>query len=340
MAASLPDTMTCVEIKAPGGPEQLVAATRPCPRPRAHEVLIEVKAAGVNRPDIVQRKGLYPPPAGASDLPGLEVAGIVIASGTEVASFKPGDEVCALTPGGGYATHCVAPAGACLPLPRGYDWIQAAALPETFFTVWHNVFERGDLKAGEVFLVHGGSSGIGTTAIQLAHAFGGFVIATAGSDEKCAACRALGADLAINYRTADFVEEIKGKAPGGGVDVILDMVGGDYVARNIRCLKPDGRLINIAFLGGAKAELDLTPVMVKRLTLTGSTLRPRDDAFKARLAAALKERVWPLLEAGDVKPVIHATFPLAQAADAHRLMESSSHVGKIVLIPSSRGNPD
>ena len=333
MPAPVPETMTCVEIRAPGGPEQLVVTTRPCPRPKPHEVLIHVEAAGVNRPDIVQRKGLYPPPPGASDLPGLEIAGVVIGAGAEVTWPKVGDRVCALTPGGGYASHCVAPAGACLPIPHGFDAVQAAALPETFFTVWHNVFERGALKAGENFLVHGGSSGIGTTAIQLAHAFGAFVVTTAGSDEKCAACRALGADLAINYRTTDFADEIKVKAPGGGVDVVLDMVGGDYTARNIDCLKADGRLVNIAFVSGAKVEINLTPIMVKRLTLTGSTLRPRDDAFKARLAAAVREKAWPLLEAGRIKPVIHATFPLAQAAEAHRLMESSGHIGKIVLIP-------
>jgi len=335
MGTSLPETMTCIEIRAPGGPEQLVPATRPCPRPKAHEVLIAVAAAGVNRPDIVQRKGLYPPPPGASDLLGLEVAGTVIAAGADVTWPRAGDEVCALTPGGGYATHCVTPASACLPFPRGFDAIQSAALPETFFTVWHNVFERGALKAGETFLVHGGSSGIGTTAIQLAHAFGAFVATTAGSDEKCAACRALGADLAINYRTADFVEEIKTKAPGGGIDVILDMVGGDYTPRNLRALKPDGRLVQIAFLGGAKIEIDMTPVMVKRLTLTGSTLRPRDNTFKARLAATLKENVWPLIEAGKIRPVIQATFPLTAAAEAHRLLESGSHIGKIVLVAAS-----
>ncbi len=333
MAVSLPETMTCIEIKAPGGPEQLVLATRPCPRPKSHEVLIAVEAAGVNRPDVVQRMGLYPPPPGVSDLPGLEVAGTVIAAGAEVKWPAVGDRVCALTPGGGYATHCVTPAGTCLPIPKNFDAVHAAALPETFLTVWHNVFERGALKAGENFLVHGGSSGIGTTAIQLAHAFGAFVATTAGNDEKCASCRALGADLAINYRTQDFAEEIKAKAPGGGVDVILDMVGGAYTARNLRALKPDGRLVNIAFLGGSKSDLDLLPVMVKRLTLTGSTLRPRDDAFKARLAAAVREKVWPLLEAGRIKPVLHATFPLAQAAEAHRLMETSTHTGKIVLIP-------
>lgn len=333
MGASLPETMSCVEIRTPGGPEQLVLGTRPCPRPAAHEVLIRVAAAGVNRPDIVQRKGLYPPPPGASDIPGLEIAGTVIATGADVLWPAEGTEVCALVAGGGYASHCVAPARSCLPVPRGFTMTMAAAIPETFFTVWHNVFERGALKPGESLLVHGGSSGIGTTAIQLAQASGAFVIATAGSDEKCAACRDLGADIAINYRTEDFAEVIKAKAPGGGVDVVLDMVGGDYTARNIRCLKTDGRLVNIAFLNGSKVEADLMPVMLKRLTLTGSTLRPRDDAFKARLAATLKERVWPLLEAGKVRPVIHTVLPLAEAAAAHQLMESSAHIGKIVLVP-------
>lgn len=333
MAASLPETMTCMEIKAPGGPDALVLAHRPCPRPKADEVLIRVAAAGVNRPDVVQRMGLYPPPPGASDLPGLEVAGRVIAVGDHVTWPHVGDDVCALTPGGGYADHCVTPASACLPFPKTFSAREAAALPENYFTVWHNVFERGALKAGETILIHGGSSGIGTTAIQLAHAFGAHVVTTAGSDEKCGACRDLGADLAINYKTQDFGEEIKVKAPGGGVDVVLDMVGGGYTQRNIRALKPDGRLVNIAFLGGSKMELDLTPVMVKRLTLTGSTLRPRDDAFKGRLAAALKEKVWPLLDAGRIKPVIHSTFPLIEAPAAHRLMESSGHIGKIILVP-------
>ncbi len=333
MGASLPETITCVEISAPGGPEQLTATSRPCPRPQAREVLIRIEAAGVNRPDVVQRKGLYPPPPGASDIPGLEVAGEVIAVGADVTWPGVGARVCALVAGGGYASHVVAAASACLPIPKGFNAIEAAALPETFFTVWHNVFERGALKAGENFLVHGGSSGIGTTAIQLARAFGAFVVTTAGSDAKCDACRALGADLAINYRTADFAAEIKAKAPGGGVDVILDMVGGPYTERNLRSLKPDGRLVNIAFLSGSKTEVDLMPVMLKRLTVTGSTLRARDEAFKGRLANALKEKVWPLLETGQIRPVIHATFPLAQAADAHRLMESSAHTGKIVLTP-------
>lgn len=331
--ASLPAKMQCIEIRAPGGPEQLALVERPRSIPKAGEVLIRVMAAGVNRPDIVQRMGLYPPPPGASDLPGLEVAGEVVAHGADVHAPEIGTHVCALVNGGGYATFAVAPAGTCLPIPRDYDAVQAAALPETFFTVWHNVFERGGLAAGETFLVHGGTSGIGTAAIQLAKAFGAYVVTTAGSDEKCAACLTFGADLAINYRTEDFVDAIKQKTPNGGVDVVLDMVGAPYTAKNIRCLKSDGRLVSIAFLGGAKAELDMLPIMTKRLTLTGSTLRPRGDAFKARLATELREKVWPRLDAGQIRPVIHATFPLSQAAEAHRLMETSRHIGKIVLCP-------
>jgi NADPH2:quinone reductase len=309
-----------------------VLAERPAPQPKAGEVLIAVTAAGVNRPDIVQRQGNYAAPPGASDIPGLEVAGTVVACADDVTWPKVGDNVCALLGGGGYATYATAAASSCLPIPIGFSMVEAAALPETFFTVWHNVFERGDLKSSEVFLVHGGTSGIGTTAIQLAKAFGAFVIATAGSDEKCDACRKLGADIAINYRTTDFVEEVKAKAPGKGVDVILDMVGGSYVARNIKCLKADGRLVNIAFLEGSKIEADLMMVMLKRLTLTGSTLRIRDNAFKGALARALKREVWPLLDQGKIKPVIDLTLPLAQAAEAHRHMESSRHIGKIVLV--------
>lgn len=327
----MPASMRCIEIKSPGGPEQLTLTERPLPVPKNGEVLIAVHAAGVNRPDIVQRQGLYPPPPGASDLPGLEVAGEIIAHGPGVETPKIGDHVCALVAGGGYAEYVTAPATCCLPIPRGLSLEQAAAIPETYFTVWHNVFERGGLKSGDSFLVHGGTSGIGTTAIQLAKAFGAFVVTTAGNDEKVAACQSLGADLAINYRTTDYVEAIRSTAPGGGVDVVLDMVGGSYAARNIRCLKPDGRLVSIAFMGGSKAELDLLPIMVKRLTLTGSTLRPRDVTFKGALAAALKAQVWPLLEAGRVKLVMDQTFPLAQAADAHRRMESGAHIGKIVL---------
>ncbi len=323
--------MRCIEIKSPGGPEQLVPTTRPVPQPKAGEVLIAVAAAGVNRPDIIQRMGNYAPPPGTTDIPGLEVAGTVVALGDGVTAPVLGEKVCALLSGGGYAEYATAPAGSCLPLPRGFTTTQAAALPETFFTVWHNVFERGALKSGEVFLVHGGSSGIGTAAIQLAKAFGAFVVTTAGSDEKCDACRKLGADLAINYRSADFVEVLAAQAPGKGADVILDMVGGSYTARNIRSLKVDGRLVHIAFLEGAKAEVDFLPVMLKRLTVTGSTLRIRDNAFKGALAASLKQQVWPLLDRGKVKPVIDLTLPLAQAADAHRHMESSRHIGKIML---------
>ena len=328
---TLPASMRCVEIKAPGGPEQLVPAERPVPQPKAGEVLIAVAAAGVNRPDVVQRQGLYPAPPGASDLPGLEVAGKIAALGPDVTGLAVGDEVCALIAGGGYAAYATAPAGSCLPYPKGFSAVEAASLPETFFTVWHNVFERGALKAGEAFLVHGGTSGIGVTAIQLAKAFGAFVVATAGSDEKCTACVELGADLAINYRSQDFAEEVKAKAPGKGVDVILDMVGAAYLARNLRCLKAEGRYVNIAHLQGSKTEIDLLPVMLKRLTLTGSTLRIRDNAFKAGVAAALRKAVWPLLEAGKVKPVIYSVLPLEQAAEAHRVMESSQHIGKIVL---------
>ncbi len=323
--------MACVEIKAPGGPEQLVPARRPVPTPQADEVLIAVAAAGVNRPDVAQRMGLYPAPPGASDVPGLEVAGTVVARGPGVTTPHLGEKVCALVAGGGYAEYAVAPATSCLPYPKNFTAVMAAALPETFFTVWHNVFERGALKSGEVFLVHGGTSGIGTTAIQLAKAFGAYVAATAGSDEKCEACRRLGADLAVNYRTTDFTEELRAHAPGKGADVILDMVGGSYIARNLRCLKTDGRLVNIAFLEGSRADVDLIPVMLKRLTLTGSTLRIRDTAFKGHLAAGLRSHVWPLLDQGTVKPVIDLTLPLAQAADAHRHMESGRHIGKIVL---------
>ncbi len=328
---TLPASMRCIEIKAPGGPEQLVLAERPLPQPKAGEVLIAVAAAGVNRPDVVQRQGLYPAPPGASDLPGLEVAGKVVALGPDVTTLNIGDEVCALIAGGGYAEYAAAPAGSCLPYPKGFSAIEAASLPETFFTVWHNVFERGALKAGEALLVHGGTSGIGVTAIQLAKAFGAFVVTTAGSDEKCAACVDLGADLAINYRTQDFAEDVKAKTPGKGVDVVLDMVGAAYLARNLRCLKAEGRYVNIAHLQGSKAEIDLLPMMLKRLTLTGSTLRIRDTVFKAGVAAALKREVWPLLDRRTVKPVIYRVLPLVEAAEAHRLMESSQHIGKIIL---------
>ncbi len=328
----LPATMTAIEITRFGGPEVLVAGRRPTPAPQAGELLIKVAAAGVNRPDVLQRTGGYAPPPGASDLPGLEVAGTVAALGEGAGGWKVGEAVCALVAGGGYAEYCVAPVPQCLPIPKGLDLVQAAGLPETFFTVWTNVFDRGRLKAGESFLVHGGSSGIGTTAIQLAHAFGARVFTTAGSAEKCAACRALGADLAIDYRSEDFVAAITEATGGKGVDVILDMVGGEYTARNLKVLAVEGRLVQIAFLKGSTMELNLAPLMVKRQTLTGSTLRPRSVAEKGAIATALRDKVWPLLEAGQVRPLIHATFPLADAAGAHRLMESSSHIGKIVLV--------
>ncbi len=331
MSAELPETMTAVEITEDGGPDVLKPGTRPVPEAQAGEVLIKVAAAGVNRPDMVQRQGHYPAPPGASDIPGLEVAGTIAAIGADAGGWAIGDEVTALVTGGGYAEYCAAPAPQCLAVPRGLSVVEAAALPETFFTVWSNVFDRAGLEAGETFLVHGGSSGIGTTAIQLAKAQGARVFATAGSDEKCAACRELGAVRAINYRTEDFVEIVKEETEGRGVDVILDMVGGDYVARNIKAAAVDGRIVNIAFLKGPKVEVNLLPVMLKRLTLTGSTLRARSVGFKGAIARRLKEKVWPLIEAGRVRPVIHATFPLTQAAEAHRLMETSAHIGKIML---------
>jgi putative PIG3 family NAD(P)H quinone oxidoreductase len=332
MAASLPHDMTAIEIAQPGGPEVLKPGRRPVPAPAAGEVLIEVAGAGVNRPDVLQRQGGYAPPPGASDIPGLEVAGKIVAVGDGAGSWKVGDSVCALVAGGGYAEYCAAPAPQCLPVPGKLDMIHAAALPETFFTVWTNVFDRGRLQRGETFLVHGGSSGIGTTAIQLAHAFGARVIATAGSDDKCDACRKLGADIAVNYRTEDFAAKVMAATEGKGADVILDMVGGDYIPKNLSCLAMDGRLVQIAFLKGSKAEINLAPIMMKRQTLTGSTLRPRSVAQKAEIARSLREKVWPLLESGTIAPVIYKTFPLAQAVDAHRLMESSAHVGKIVLV--------
>ena len=330
MTDNLPNEMTAIEIREPGGPEVLVPATRPLPSPGPGEVLVKVAAAGVNRPDVLQRLGGYPPPPGASDIPGLEIAGEVAALGEGVEDWALGDAVTALVTGGGYAEYCLAPAPQCLPRPAGLSWQEAAALPETFFTVWVNVFERGGLTSGESFLVHGGSSGIGTTAIQLAKAFGARVFATAGSGDKCAACESLGAERAINYRDEDFVAIVK-DATGKGVDVILDMVGGDYVQRNIKALAVDGRLCYIAFLGGSKVEIDLTPLMLKRITLTGSTLRARSVDFKAGIARQLREKVWPLIEAGQVKPVMARSFPLTAAAEAHALMESSQHIGKIVL---------
>ncbi len=327
----LPATMTAIEIREPGDPEVLVPTRRPVPQPGKGEVLIKVAAAGVNRPDVLQRQGSYPPPPGASDIPGLELAGEVVALGEGVSAPKLGNQVCALVTGGGYAEYCVAPAPQCLPLPKGYSMEQAAALPETFFTVWVNVFERSGLKPGETLLVHGGTSGIGTTAIQLATALGSRVFATAGSAEKVKACEELGAERGINYREEDFVEVVKQATDGRGVDVILDMVGGDYIPRDIKALAEDGRLSFIAFLGGPKAEVNFMPLMLKRLTITGSTLRARPVEVKAALAAKLKEKVWPLLEAGRIAPVMAASFPLGEAAAAHALMESSGHIGKIVL---------
>jgi len=332
MTSVLPETMTAIAIETPGGPEVLKPATLPVPKPGPGEILIKVEAAGVNRPDVLQRRGMYNPPPGASPLPGLEVAGTVAAIGPDVEGWSVGDLVCALVAGGGYAGYCVAPAPQCLPIPKGLSAAEAAGLPETLFTVWTNVFERGRLRAGESVLVHGGSSGIGTTAIQLAKARGATVFATAGSAEKCRACEELGADVAIDYRTEDFAAVIRERTGGRGVDVVLDMVGGDYVARNIDSLAVEGRHVSIAFLKGAKVEIDLQKVMARRLTLTGSTLRPRSVAEKGAIAAALKAEVWPLIEAGRIRPVLHATFPLAQAAEAHALMESSAHVGKIVLL--------
>lgn len=320
--------MRAVEISTHGGPEVLKPVTRPRPEPGHGQVVIKVAFAGVNRPDALQRAGLYNPPPGASDLPGLEASGEVVALGTGVREWAVGDAVCALLPGGGYAEFVATPAAHCLPVPDGMGLKEAACLPETFFTVWSNVFTRGGLKGGERFLVHGGSSGIGTTAIQLAHHFGARVFATAGSDEKCAACRNLGAEVAINYRTEDFVEVIQAE---GGADLILDMVGGTYIPRNLKALADDGRLVQIAFLQGPKVEVNFAQMMTRRLTLTGSTLRPQSDLAKARIAQDLREVVWPLLAAGRIAPVVDSEFVLADAAAAHTHMESSGHIGKIVL---------
>ncbi len=323
--------MRAIEIIAPGGPEVLRVAQRPVPVPAVSEVLIEVAAAGVNRPDVLQRKGGYPPPPGASDIPGLEVAGTIIAAGAGVKEWRAGDRVCALVTGGGYAEYVAAPSPQCLPIPRGLTPVEAAGLPETFFTVWVNVFERAGLKAAETLLIQGGSSGIGVTAIQMARAFGHRVFVTAGSADKCAACEKLGASRAINYRTEDFVAVVKELTGGRGVDVILDMVGGDYVPRELACLAEDGRLSLIAFLGGTKATIDMTDILRRRLTITGSTLRARSVEVKAAIAQSLKQKVWPLIEAGKIKPVIYRTFRLEEASAAHALMESSAHVGKIIL---------
>jgi putative PIG3 family NAD(P)H quinone oxidoreductase len=331
MNGNLPETMTAIEIATPGGPEALRAARRPVPRPGAGEARVRVAAAGVNRPDVMQRKGSYPPPAGITDIPGLEIAGTVAAIGADADGWKVGDTVCALVAGGGYAEYCLAPVPQCLPLPRGLGMTEAAALPETVFTVWDNLFTRGRLAAGESVLVHGGSSGIGTTAIQIARALGARVFATAGSKEKCAACEKLGAERAINYREEDFLEVVRASTGGHGVDVVLDMVGADYFAKNLDVLAPEGRLIEIAVMTGSRTELSLVKLMGKRLTITGSTLRARTVAEKGAIARGVREKVWPLIEAGKLKPLIHATFPLARAADAHALMETSGHIGKIVL---------
>jgi NADPH2:quinone reductase len=328
---ALPERMHFIDCPAPGEAEVLRLAEGPLPRPAAEDVLIQIAAAGVNRPDVLQRSGSYPPPPGASPILGLEVAGRIAALGDGVERLRIGDAVCALVAGGGYAEYSVAPETVCLPVPRGLSLRDAAGLPETFFTVWSNVFDRGRLVAGESLLVHGGSSGIGTTAIQLGRAFGARVFATAGTPEKCAVCGKLGAERAIDYRQEDFVAVIRELTGGRGVDVILDMVGGDYIERNLRVLAVDGRLVQIAFLQGSKVTLDLVHLMVRRQTITGSTLRPRSVAEKAAIAAALREKVWPLIDAGTIRPVVDRSFPLAEAAAAHRLMESSQHIGKILL---------
>lgn len=328
--SAAPANMTAIEIIQWGGPEVLQACRRTTPQPGPGEVLIKVAAAGVNRPDVMQRKGLYPPPPGASDIPGLEIAGEIVALGDGVGVPAVGSWVCALVTGGGYAEYCSAAAALCLPIPKGLGPVEAAAVPETFFTVWTNVFERGGLRAGESVLVHGGGSGIGTTAIQLARVFGATVFVTAGSAEKCRFCERLGA-RAINYREEDFVDRIQTLTEGKGVNLILDMIGGPYLQRNLSCLAVDGRLVVIAVQGGAKAEIDLLPIFLNRLTLTGSTLRPRSVNEKAAIANALRQNVWPLLESGQVKPVVYANYPLVEASEAHSLMESGRHVGKIVL---------
>src|SRR5690242_15746627 len=328
----LPKTMTVIEAREPGGPEVLVPATRPVPEPGPGEVLIEVAAGGINRPDVLQRQGLYPPPKGASDLLGLEVAGKVVGLGEGASRYQPGDLVCALVNGGGYAEFAAAPEGSTLPVPQGLSLAEAAALPETVFTVWHNVFERGGLEPGEWLLVHGGSSGIGTTAIQMATALGAKVMVTVGNDEKARACEALGAARAVNYREEDFVEAVREATGGNGANVILDMVGGDYVERDLRAAALEGHIVQIAFLKGSKVELDLMRLMMRRLTLTGSTLRAQSPEAKTRMAKAIEQRVWPLIAAGKVKPVVDSTFDLAQASEAHRRIDDPDHVGKIVLI--------
>ncbi|MEX2455163.1 MAG: NAD(P)H-quinone oxidoreductase [Rhodospirillaceae bacterium] len=331
MSFDVPETMTAIEISEPGGPEVLKPATRPTPRPAEGELLVRVAASGVNFPDTMQRRGAYPPPPGTTDIPGLELAGTVVATGPGATGFGPGDAVCGLVSGGSYAEYCLLPAPQALPLPAGYDMVRAAAIPENFFTVWTNLFDGGRLKAGESILIHGGSGGIGTAAIQIARAFGATVYATARTAEKCRACEELGASRAINYVDEDFVEVVRDATGGTGCDVILDMVGGDYFRRNLDLLAPEGRLVQVAVQKGAKVELFLPTVMAKRLFITGSTLRPRSVAQKGAIAAALREKVWPLFEKGDIKPLIHTVFPLAQAADAHALMATGTHIGKIML---------
>jgi NADPH2:quinone reductase len=328
---ALPDTMTAIAISRPGGPEVLVATSLPVPQPGESEVLVAVEAAGVNRPDVLQRQGGYPPPPGAPETPGLEIAGNVVAAGPGVRRYRLGDRVCGLVAGGGYAEYCTVAEANALPIPGDLSPVEAGGLPETFFTVWTNVFTRGNLKPGETLLVHGGSSGIGTTAIMMAKVWGARSFATAGSAEKCRACEELGAERAINYREEDFVEAVLAATNKRGVDVILDMVGGDYVARNFKAAARDGRIVNIAFLKGSKIEIDLLPVMLKRLTFTGSTLRIRSVEEKAEIARALEEHIWPHLAAGRIRPVVHKTFPLRDAAAAHALMDSGAHIGKIVL---------
>jgi putative PIG3 family NAD(P)H quinone oxidoreductase len=333
---ALPAHMTAIAIRAPGGPDMLLAEQRPLPRPGEGEVLVKVAAAGVNRPDVMQRQGLYPPPAGATDIPGLEIAGEVVALGAGARRWKLGDKVMALVVGGGYAEYCPAHESHALPVPEDLTLIAAAAIPETFFTVWHNVFERGRLQSGETLLVHGGSSGIGTAAIQLAKAFGARAIATAGSAEKCEACRRLGADPAVNYKEQDFVAAAKAATDGRGADVILDMVGGDYIERNYEAAAVEGRVVQIAFQTSSKASVDFRRIMLKRLTHTGSTLRARSIADKGAIARAVEERVLPLIAAGRVRPLIDSTFPLGEASAAHKRMETSAHIGKIVLAVASR----
>lgn len=327
----LPETMTAIEIAEPGGPEVLVPARRRVVRPGPGEVLVGVAAAGINRPDVLQRQGAYPPPPGVTDIPGLEVAGTIVAAGPGVGEWRVGDEVCALVAGGGYAQYCVVPAPQCLPVPVGLDMVQAASLPETFFTVWDNVVDRARIEYGETLLVHGGASGVGTAAIQIGRVLGARVFVTAGTVEKCRLCEKLGAERAINYREEDFATVVKDLTDGRGADVILDMVGGDYIQRNIDLLAAEGRLVFIAFLKGTRAEVNFLPVMLRRLIITGATLRPRRVEEKGAIAKALRRSIWPQIENGNISPVVFATFPLAQASEAHRLMESGTHIGKIVL---------